>query len=265
MCASAGKFIHWLEAKCEMIHNDHLGTPQKMTDSSGTVVWAADYKPFGEVNITTNTNNLRFPGQYYDAETGLHQNWWREYYPAVGIYVESDRIGIRRGTNHLYTYANSNPLMLIDVTGSIPNFGGGFSWSGVGVIGAFGWSIDFEECCKGKTKYQRTLARGLVGPGLGTNYPQQTAGSFVSKLFKGASSKGAYIQIYGPSSECSDYSQPQKITCFSASWFIGVDVCDTGSGKLGDTLNINVGMGVALYTVFVKTFIVEEVAVGCCK
>ena len=45
-------------------HNDHLGTPQKMTDASGAVVWAADYKPFGEVNITTNTitNNLRFPG-----------------------------------------------------------------------------------------------------------------------------------------------------------------------------------------------------------
>jgi uncharacterized protein RhaS with RHS repeats len=60
-----------------MIHNDHLGTPQKMTDSSGTVVWAADYKPFGEVTITvsTITNNLRFPGQYYDAETGLNYNY----------------------------------------------------------------------------------------------------------------------------------------------------------------------------------------------
>jgi hypothetical protein len=54
-----------------MIHNDHLGTPQKLTDSNGTVVWAADYKPFGEATIT---NNLRFPGQYYDAETGL--NYW---------------------------------------------------------------------------------------------------------------------------------------------------------------------------------------------
>jgi YD repeat-containing protein len=47
-------------------HNDHLATPQKMTDSSGTVVWAADYKPFGEatVTISTITNNLRFPATY---------------------------------------------------------------------------------------------------------------------------------------------------------------------------------------------------------
>ena len=57
-----------------LIHNDHLATPQKMTDGSGAVVWSADYKPFGEVNITTNTitNNLRFPGQCHDAETGLY-------------------------------------------------------------------------------------------------------------------------------------------------------------------------------------------------
>ncbi len=57
-----------------MIHNDHLGTPQKMTDASGTVVWAADYKPLGEATITvsTITNNLRFPGQYYDVEAGLN-------------------------------------------------------------------------------------------------------------------------------------------------------------------------------------------------
>jgi YD repeat-containing protein len=48
-------------------HNDHLATPQKMTDASGVVVWVADYKPFGEATITVSsiTNNLRFPGQYY--------------------------------------------------------------------------------------------------------------------------------------------------------------------------------------------------------
>ncbi|MCP4473081.1 MAG: RHS repeat protein, partial [Gammaproteobacteria bacterium] len=57
-------------------HNDHLGTPQTMTDENQIIVWQADYKPFGEVTITTSTidNNLRFPGQYYDAETGLYYN-----------------------------------------------------------------------------------------------------------------------------------------------------------------------------------------------
>jgi uncharacterized protein RhaS with RHS repeats len=59
-------------SQCGMIHNDHLATPQKMTDSSGTVVWSADYKPFGEATITvsTITNNLRFPGQYYRCRDG---------------------------------------------------------------------------------------------------------------------------------------------------------------------------------------------------
>ena len=52
-------------SQCGMIHNDHLGTPQKLTDSSGQIVWSADYKPFGEATVTvsTITNNLRFPGQ----------------------------------------------------------------------------------------------------------------------------------------------------------------------------------------------------------
>jgi uncharacterized protein RhaS with RHS repeats len=65
------------------IHNDHLGTPQKMTDSSGAVVWAADYKPFGEATVTvsTITNNLRGIGQYFDAETGLNYNYFRDYNP----------------------------------------------------------------------------------------------------------------------------------------------------------------------------------------
>jgi uncharacterized protein RhaS with RHS repeats len=52
--------------------NDHLGTPQKMVDESGNVVWAAAYAPFGEARVYVDevTNNLRFPGQYYDVETG---------------------------------------------------------------------------------------------------------------------------------------------------------------------------------------------------
>ena len=98
-----------------LIHNDHLGTPQKMTNSSGTVVWSADYKPFGEVNITTNTitNNLRFPGQYYDAETGLHYNLNRDYNSMIGRYIEADPIGMLAGPN-LYQYVLSNPIRFKD-------------------------------------------------------------------------------------------------------------------------------------------------------
>ncbi len=99
-------------------HNDHLATPQKMTDSTGTIVWAADYKPFGEATITvsTITNNLRFPGQYYDAETGLHYNYFRDYNPLTGRYIEKDRLGLRGGIN-LYRYSRNNPLRYTDPWG----------------------------------------------------------------------------------------------------------------------------------------------------
>jgi len=104
-------------------HNDHLATPQKMTDSTGTVVWAADYKPFGEatVTISTITNNLRFPGQYYDAETGLNYNYRRDYNSLTGRYVEADPLGVEGGNNHLYLYADANPNLNYDIDGLCPS------------------------------------------------------------------------------------------------------------------------------------------------
>ena len=59
-----------LTGKMYYYGNDKLGTPQIMTDSTNTVVWEADYKPFGEADVNPNSsvvNNFRFPGQYYDA------------------------------------------------------------------------------------------------------------------------------------------------------------------------------------------------------
>jgi RHS repeat-associated protein len=99
-------------------HNDHLGTPQRMTDANGNIVWAADYKPFGRVTITVETieNNLRFSGQYKDAETGLHYNTHRYYDPAIGRYLTSDPIGLEGGINP-YAYVANNPVILIDPYG----------------------------------------------------------------------------------------------------------------------------------------------------
>ena len=133
-------------------HTDHLGTVQLLTDNTGNVVWSADYKPFGEVTITnsTVTNNLRAPGQYFDAESGLHQNYFRDYDPSIGRYAQSDPLGIlpglsnkpslqlpwnikRRlaimglagstfnGLNHPYLYVKGNPLAIIDPYGLAPS------------------------------------------------------------------------------------------------------------------------------------------------
>jgi RHS repeat-associated protein len=63
--------------------------------------------------------NLRYPGQYYDAETGLHYNWHRYYDPRIGRYITSDPIGLRGGLN-TYAYTNNNPLRYIDIFGTCP-------------------------------------------------------------------------------------------------------------------------------------------------
>jgi len=62
-------------------------------------------------------NNLRFPGQYYDAESGLHQNWHRDYDPKLGRYLEADPIGFDGGDANLYAYVRNSPLALADPMG----------------------------------------------------------------------------------------------------------------------------------------------------
>ena len=101
--------------------NDDLGTPQKLVDSSGTVVWSAIYSAFGEasIDIETVTNNLRFPGQYYDEETGLHYNWFRYYDPEIGRYTKIDPIGFSGGEINLYGYGRNNPIIFRDVDGRL--------------------------------------------------------------------------------------------------------------------------------------------------
>ncbi|MDO6570130.1 RHS repeat-associated core domain-containing protein [Gilvimarinus sp. 2_MG-2023] len=99
-------------------HNDHLGTPKALTNASGTVVWQADYTPFGELTETVSIveQPFRFPGQYYDGEAGLHYNYFRDYDPGLGRYVQSDPIGLRGGIN-TFGYGYQNPLKFTDSYG----------------------------------------------------------------------------------------------------------------------------------------------------
>ena len=93
------------------IHVDHLGTPKALIDSSGNLAWKATHSPFGKASITSQGPlfDLRFPGQYFDAESGLHYNWHRYYDPETGRYITSDPIGLAGGIN---TYAYDNYLTI---------------------------------------------------------------------------------------------------------------------------------------------------------
>lgn len=99
------------------IHSDQLTTPTAITDSGQNIVWSAEYDPFGSAQVVGSmTFNLRFPGQYFNQESGLHYNWHRYYDPATGRYVTSDPIGLRGGLN-TYGHVFNNPLKWIDSKG----------------------------------------------------------------------------------------------------------------------------------------------------
>jgi len=106
------------------LHMDHLATPRFATNQQGTIVWRWEGQAFGETlaqedvdgDAVLTTVNLRFPGQYFDSETGLHYNWNRYYSPEIGRYITSDPIGLSGG-NNTYSYVEQNPNNNIDATG----------------------------------------------------------------------------------------------------------------------------------------------------
>jgi RHS repeat-associated protein len=104
-----GDAVYW-------VHSDRIGRPLRMTDTSGRVVWSAEYDAFGaaQIDVDEVTLNLRLPGQYYDAETGLHYNGLRYYDPSLGRYLQKDPLGAE---GNAYAYAENNPLGQVDPTG----------------------------------------------------------------------------------------------------------------------------------------------------
>jgi RHS repeat-associated protein len=106
------------------IRTDHIGRPVFATSrafnqssSPGVVVWSATYTPFGGVTTSTGTPiTARFPGQWFQSESGLHQNWMRDYDPTTGRYLEADPLGLIDGAS-VYGYAGQSPIMNADPSG----------------------------------------------------------------------------------------------------------------------------------------------------
>ncbi len=111
------------------VHADHLDRPVRMTNAAQALVWDAVYKPYGEVQSITGSASLdaRFPGQWFQLETGLHHNWHRTYDPTTGRYLQPDPLGNVDGPS-VYAYANSSPMMLSDPEGLIAPGVAGVLW-----------------------------------------------------------------------------------------------------------------------------------------
>lgn len=124
------------------VHSDQLNTPRAVTrPSDNKQMWSWFSDPFGTTAANSNPGgagafayNLRFPGQLFDGQAGLHQNMARDYDPAVGRYVESDPIGLAAGVN-TYAYVGADPIDWLDPDGldetHVVNTAGGRStWDG---------------------------------------------------------------------------------------------------------------------------------------
>jgi RHS repeat-associated protein len=111
------------------VHTDHLNTPRRLTaqaDATNVVQWTWESDAFGwgwengnahaDPSLLPRTFDLRFPGQLNDAETVKYYNYFRDYDPYVGRYVESDPIGLGGGIN-TYTYVEGNPIVYADPMG----------------------------------------------------------------------------------------------------------------------------------------------------
>jgi len=159
-------------------HNDHLGTPQKMTDNSATILWNAIYQAFGKAEVnedpdgdgSTVINNFRFPGQYFDAESGLHYNYFRSYDPDTGRYTQADPIGLGGGLNG-FGYVGGNPVNNIDPSGTLAALAA--EGGGILLIGAaIHCSLNPEMCTKALHDIAKKIAEMVNENGKGTANPR---------------------------------------------------------------------------------------------
>ncbi len=136
-----------------ILQADHLDTVVSILNAAAVQIWRWDRDPYGSVVPNEDPDgdgnpvwfDLRFPGQYHDRETGLVYNYFRDYDPAIGRYVQSDPIGLAGGVN-TYGYAAANPISFTDPKGLFvlgPFWGPiaqAFSWAS-GAVGAAAGSV----------------------------------------------------------------------------------------------------------------------------
>jgi RHS repeat-associated protein len=168
--------------KLHAIHTDHLGTPRLIANETNTPQWQWPYSAFGDnaptgilkpttsaasaftsvpatqgsgtttatllaTSAPTQANNLRFPGQYADSETGLFYNYFRSYQASQGRYTQNDPIGLGGGWNR-FGYVEGNPISMTDPLGLMGQGSGGNARGGsrpaAGANASVGGGVSFH-------------------------------------------------------------------------------------------------------------------------
>jgi RHS repeat-associated protein len=171
------------------IHADHIDTPRVIVDANNNVRWRWLAEPFGTSAPETDPSslgpfafNLRFPGQYADAETGLAYNYFRHYDPSIGRYTQSDPIGLAGGIN-TYAYVNGNPISFTDPRGLVKWFGSVTSVAAVDGVGAGGFKFDLTSECKCGVRMHIQGFASTLAAGIGLTYTGSTGSSEFSDIF----------------------------------------------------------------------------------
>ena len=188
------------------VYPDHLDTARVITRASDNRMrWRWDEAdPFGVAAPNQNPANLgafefnpRFPGQYYDRETNLHYNYFRDYDPRVGRYVQSDPIGLVGGIN-TYAYVGGNPISYVDPDGLfIVNAIGG-------VLG--GISGGLVAHVTGQSVTAGVVAGAIGGAALG-------GGAAINALVGAAAGVAGYVADQG---KCSSFGDALKSAAYGA-------------------------------------------------
>jgi RHS repeat-associated protein len=243
------------------LHSDHLNTPRMATNQTQQNVWQWQSDAFGVGQaIGSLAMNLRFPGQYFDQESGLHYNYFRDYDPETGRYVESDPIGLDGGLN-TYGYVEGNPISKFDFWGlqsAFPGVGG----MSAGQLSSYGKAQSTMSSpavqaaqARGTSTWQNPYAPdyvsaeasayiltcsvtytrygdGFCGCGVTRGYPSSgfgvnaSAGFLLSPLMSSRSQLNNYLDGYGA----------------SASYYYGFGGAFAGNAA-GAAINVGVGIG----------------------
>ncbi|WP_312837093.1 RHS repeat-associated core domain-containing protein [Pantoea sp.] len=180
------------ETKIYYYHTDQIGCPRELTTAEGEIVWQAHYRAWG--NLATQEaaaqpgseqviQPLRFQGQYYDEESGLHYNRYRYYDPDTGRFITPDPLGLTGGEN-AWLYA-PNPTGWIDPLGLMNNPGssssaGGLTRGNAGNLGKATYSFD---------KITKNMTVTTHGAPFVTQTDRLASGSTLAKQVKGAVAK----------------------------------------------------------------------------